>query len=205
MFYRVTGYVLWLLFLGKKSPDLFFLIWCVLQGYRICLLAPIFHHANLHKQTTKKFSKIHYIIRQKNQTWYLLGSKSHWIIGQKRQNVAQYRCVLIKKTTLSNVTPFGIKITIDNWSKKSKIARYFRHVLSKIATIRGEGWAFVAPFGIKITIDYQPKKNRKNTQYDRRVLRTKIDFRWEVGGWACMTPFGIKITIGYRPKKSKIC
>ena len=115
VFYRVTGYILWLLFLGKKSPDLFFLIWCVLQGYRICLLVPIFHHANLHKQTTKKFSKIHNIIRQKNQTWYLLGSKSHWIIGQKCQNVAQYRCVLIKKTTLSNVIPIGIKITIDNW------------------------------------------------------------------------------------------
>ena len=55
---------------------------------------------------SNKFSKIHYIISQKNQMRYLLGSKSHWIIGQKSRKFAlYYRSVLSKKATLSNVTP----------------------------------------------------------------------------------------------------
>ena len=55
---------------------------------------------------TKKCSKIPYIIIQKNQMRYHLGSKSHWIIGQKSRTFAQYyRSVLSKKATLSNVTP----------------------------------------------------------------------------------------------------
>ena len=53
--------------------------------------------------------------KQRYQMWHLLGSKLQRIIGS-RTFALYYRRVLSDKVTLSNVTTFGIKITLDYWS-----------------------------------------------------------------------------------------
>ena len=120
---------------------------------------------------TNKFSKIHYIISQKNQMRYLLGSKSHWIVGQKSRKFAlYYRHVLSKKATLSNVTPFGIKITLAFWSTKSKHCSILQARVKQKSDFQWEHlwhWHLLALKSQLIIT----QKIRKNAQYYRQVLR----------------------------------
>ena len=51
------------------------------------------------------------------------------------------------------VAPFGIKIALDYWPKKSKNARFYRWVWRTKFDFRG----FMSTFGIRITLENRPK------------------------------------------------
>ena len=76
----------------------------------------------------------------KLSTYKKTGRKILRILTKKSQ---KYTMLSAKK---SNVTPFGIKITLDSQSKSRIFALYYRGVLSKKAPLSN-----VTPFGIKIT------------------------------------------------------
>ena len=98
--------------------------------------------------------------------WHLFVSKTYLIIG----HIARlYTLVLSKTANLTNVTPFGIKITFDYRSKKSKSCSILLARFEQKGDYRGKGGgafvgmgsgALVAPLGSKTTVNYSPKKSK---------------------------------------------
>ena len=86
---------------------------------------------------TKKSQKYSNIISRKNQMLHLLGSKSHWIIGQK----VKYFLYIIdafwaKKSFYQMWHLLGSKSCLIIGQQSRNLVRYYRRILSKIATFR---------------------------------------------------------------------